>query len=357
MGKKLDDLLKQVDVRALEQTQRERAAHLEARVATLQRDLESLLRDRGRYAELVSQIKQAIVAHEPFPLVPCTSGDGSSRPMEAVLKISDWQIGEVIRTEETEGFGEFNYAIAQDRVLNQLAPKVIGWVNTHRHAFKIDRLHIFSEADLVSGNIHEELEITNEFPLPVAIVKAAMLFADMIHLFAPHFKEIVIWENDADNHGRYKKKPQAKQKAANNAMYLVHTIANEALSKHKNVRVVRSESMKFIAHVNGWKFLVQHGDTIKGWMGTPYYGLDRDRAREAVKRMGTDKEFDFISCGHFHVPAVISGGILVNGALTGCTEYDHSQGRYAEPAQVSFLVHPTYGFFDWTPWRFHRKRK
>jgi hypothetical protein len=42
----------------------------------------------------------------------------------------------------------------------------------------------------------------------------------------------------------------------------------------------------------------------------------------------------------------------MNGSLSGTTEFDHSCGRHAAPAQTSFLVHPKYGIFDFVPWTF-----
>lgn len=88
-----------------------------------------------------------------------------------------------------------------------------------------------------------------------------------------------------------------------------------------------------------------------GQAGIPYYGMERDRAREAMKRQHTEKGFDYISIGHWHVPAIIGGNILVNGSLPGTTEFDHLVGRHASPAQVSFMVHPKFGLFNWVAWK------
>lgn len=331
--------------------------HLKARNRELEAQIASLLKQRGRFTDLITDLKQSVTAARPLPPAPITRSKlpSPSRPIDAVLKISDWQIGEVISAAETEGFGEFNWRIAQRDVMEFLGPKMLAWVDMHRRAgFQIPRLHIFSEGDFVSGNIHKELEVTNEFPLPVAVVNAGMLFSSLVAQLAPHFERVVVWELDSDNHGRLNPKPQAKQKSRNNASYLVHAVANERLKQHTNVTIMQNESMKFVAEVQGWRFLIEHGDGIKSQLGIPYYGLERERGREATRRMGTGKEFDYLSIGHYHVPAIVSGNILINGCLTGTTEFDHSCGRHAEPAQVSFMVHPAYGVFNWVAWKFKR---
>lgn len=325
--------------------------HYKAKAHTLEASYKSLLKERGKYKVLIDDLKSAVVALEPYPRVPVQIRKGDSKtPIAAVIKLSDWQIGEVIDAAETEGFGEFNFAIAEARAL-RLVQKTLEWVQMHRAAgYNLRQLHVFSEADLVSGNIHYELETTNEFPVTVAAAKAGSLLAEVIARFAPHFDKVTVWEMSADNHGRLTRKNQAKQGALNNYSYIAHVIANEKLEKHKNVTTIMGDGTKLLANVLGKKFLISHGHHIMGQMGIPYYGMERDRAREAMKRQHTDKNFDYISIGHWHVPAVIGSNILVNGSLTGTTEFDHMCGRHAQPSQVSFMVHPTHGIFNWTPW-------
>ena len=272
-----------------------------------------------------------------------------------MLKLSDWQIGEVIKAGETEGFGVFNFTIAEQRV-QRLVTSFLAWVDMHRRAgYNLRRLDIFSEGDLISGDIHYELQVTNEFPVPVAVAKAGLLLAQCISQLAPHFERVNVWEINADNHGRLTQKNQAKQGALNNHCYTAHTICNVALAKHTNVHVTMAEGIKLIADVLGKRFLLAHGHHIKGVLGIPYYGFERDRAREAVKRMNALKKqrFDYISIAHWHVATILGGKIpiLVNGSLPGTTEFDHMQGRYSEPSQVSFMVHPTHGLFNWVPWK------
>lgn len=331
-------------------------AHYQAKTKNLESNLKTLLKERGKYKSLVDELKSAIVAIDPYPRVPIIGKATTSSPVAAVLKLSDWQIGEVIQSAETEGFGEFNFAIAEARV-QELIKSFLGWVNMHRQAgYNIKSLHVFSEADLVSGNIHYELEVTNEFPVTTAAVKAGFLLAEAVSQLAAHFDEVVVWEMSADNHGRLTRKNQAKQGAINNYSYVAHVLCNEVLSKHKNVSTILGEGTKLLADVAGKKFLISHGHHIMGQMGIPYYGMERDRAREAVKRQNTDKTFDYISIGHWHVPAIIGGNILVNGSLTGTTEFDHMSGRHALPSQVSFMVHPTHGLFNWTAWKLWRPK-
>ena len=322
------------------------------KVKTLEGMVKTLMKDRGKYQSLVEDLKSAVVAADPLPMVSLKANKAdASTPVAAVVKLSDWQIGEVISADETEGFGVFNFAIAEERV-HRLAVKLLDWVAMHRKAgYNIPELHIFSEADLVSGNIHYELEVTNEFPAPVATERAGTLLADFVSRLAPHFDHIKIWEVNADNHGRLTRKNQWKQGAKNNWSYLAHSVANFKLGKHANVEPIMSEGPKLLAKVMGKGYLLCHGHHLISQLGTPYYSMGRDKAREAVKRMYSVDKFDYISMGHFHVPAIIDGNILVNGNLPGTTEFDHAVGRNSPPSQVSFMSHPKWGLFNWCAWR------
>lgn len=326
-------------------------AHLQAKTKVLENSIQTLLKERGKYTALFDDLKESVLALEPYEKMPVIVASGSKTPVAAVIKLSDWQIGEVIEFAETEGFGVFNFAVAEQRIFG-LVKKVIEWVTMHRQAgYNVRSLHIFSEADIVSGNIHYELEVTNEFPVTVAAAKAGNLLATVISQLAAHFDDITVWEMSADNHGRLTRKSQAKQGGLNNYSYLAHVVCNEILKKHDNVHLILADGTKLLADVLGKKFLISHGHHIMGQMGVPYYGMERDRAREAVKRQNTELTFDYISIGHWHVPAIISGNILVNGCLTGTTEFDHMQGRHALPSQVSFMVHPKHGVFNWCAWK------
>lgn len=325
--------------------------HYKSKSDQLEKQVKTLLTDRGHFAELISDLKRSIPAIDPYPRQLIESDGALKTPVAAVIKLSDWQIGEVIDPKETEGFGKFNQEIAEERVF-KLVQKVNGWIKMHRNAgFVVPELHVFSEADLISGNIHYELEVTNEFPVTIAIEKAGMLLAEAVAQWAAYFDKVVLWEMSADNHGRLTRKNQAKQGAKNNYSRLAHIFANARLEKHTNVVPVLGEGTKLLADVVGKKFLIAHGHHIMGQMGIPYYGMARDKAREAVKRMNTELTFDYLSIGHWHVPAIIDGNILVNGSLPGTTEFDHMQGRHAAPSQVSFMVHPEHGLFNWTAWK------
>ena len=269
--------------------------HLRAELVRMGRDVQKARDAAGQIREMADRVAAAVVAVAPFPRLAVRADKrGKESPMHAVLKLSDWHIGARISAEETSGFGSFDWEIARRRVA-LLGEKFLKWIATHRSSFHIPVLHVFCEGDWVSGNIHQELLSTNEFPLPEQTAKAGLLLGELVAHLAPHFPEVRLVEVGADNHGRLQPKPQSKQKAANNMSYLVYHIANCYLAKHGNVQSEIVPGINALVEVNKVRFLVEHGDTIQGWAGTPYYGMDRKIAKEALRRMRSDYRFDYIS--------------------------------------------------------------
>jgi len=307
----------------------------------------------GAQKELASELGAAVRAADPFPRYSYAKPQVSKSPVVPAIMLSDWHVGEVIQKDEMEGFNEFNYQIAEDRIFGIVA-SFLNWVEVQRKIYNISTVSVLGLGDWVSGNIHAELLATNEFPLPVQTAKAGLLLGEVLVRLSAHFDAVNVDEVGADNHGRLQPKPQAKQKSTNSMSFLVHTIANQYSAKQGNIHVTEAAGIKMVTEIAKHSFLMEHGDTVKAYMGIPYYGMNRERGREAMKRMGTDKAFNYMALGHWHVPGFVEGSVIVNGSLSGTSEFDHSVGRHSEPCQVAFMVHPKHGVFNWTPFNTDR---
>ena len=328
----------------------EQVLHLRAKNKQLGKTVGQLRCIIGQQKEMARMVAAAITAAEPFKREPWQRPARPGSPVVAVIKFSDWHIGEIIHKAETEGFGYYSWRVAQARLLG-IVNSFLAWVETQRAGYRIDRCVVFGEGDYISGDLHRELSVTNEFPVPVQTAHAGLLLGEAILLLSRHFAEVEVIEVGADNHGRLTPKPQFKQKAENSLSYLVHIIANCFTAKLPNVQAVQLVAMKHLAKVAGYKFLIEHGDVVRAWMGIPYYGIEREAGREARRRMNGGRGFHYQSIGHWHVPAWVAGNILINGSLSGTSEYDHGVGRHARPSQVAFLVHPKHGVFNFIPFQ------
>ncbi len=323
--------------------------------SALQKRVDELKLEMGENEAYFEELRRVLESVSPKELPvyePPKEKKSIGSPIAAVLMLSDWHIGEVTDADETEEFGQFSWELAQKRV-EYLVQKFINWVNVQRANASINEAVVIVTGDLVSGDIHQELQVTNEFPVPVQIVNSGFLLAKAIGELAPHFEKVRVEYVSADNHSRLTRKPQYKQAGYNSYGYTVAWLAQERLSKIAAVEFNVYSKIKSLITISGFRYLCMHGHVISGWAGFPWYGADRQVAREAkARRSMPTKTFEKVIMGHFHTP-LKTLDYLINGSLSGTNELDHGQGRHCNPCQVAFLIHPKYGDFNWTEFFLH----
>jgi len=229
-----------------------------------------------------------------------------------------------------------------------MCDKFLNGYRLTRSHFTIDEARVIVTGDLISGDIHKELTVTNAYPTPVQVVEASKILASQLLYLAPHFTEVIVDFIVVDNHARLTEKPQAKEAGMNSLNYLVGYIAKLLVEKQENIKFNLWPMIQKVIKVMNRKYLITHGNAVRSYMGHPWYGWDRKLGREAVKRMRTNRHaFDYIVAGHFHQPIYAPGWMLC-GAVSGTDTYDHQNARWADPSQSAWFVHPKHGEFDRT---------
>lgn len=346
-----------IDESQLKDRHSEVSDELRRRIREQDRVLNEYRKEHGKLQIFFDRVLDAISAIEPVPLYyrkPEVVSVNST--CTAVMCISDTHMGAVQRPDEIEGFNEYNPEICERRCMT-FVEKVVKWVELHRLAYRIDELHVLVTGDLISGDIHDELKITNAFPMPIQVVRAGELLARQIAYVAPHFSIVVVHFLVEDNHSRLTKKPQAKEAGQNSMNYLVGEIARIYLKNQENVDFRIYPVYEKVVNVCNRKYLIMHGHNIRGWMGIPWYSIERKIAKEATARMGLMMDeyfakrneigFHKLHFAHFHQP-MDHPLYSANGSTQGTDAYDHKDGRHADPSQSSWLIHPSHGEFDRT---------
>jgi hypothetical protein len=322
--------------------------HLRAKVSELERKL-AVEKDATGEARIITlALTEAIQAVQPSKM-EYRAGKVAGEPVTHVLQLTDLHNGEVTKRDEVDGFGEFNPDVFDAR-LKMLGEKVLDQTRVLRAGYNVPRLHILGTGDYISGDIHEELQVTNAYPAPVQAVTCGLRLGALVEMMAPHFEFVTFDLITLDNHGRMGRKNQAAEGGENNWGYVVAHIIKQYLGRHSNVEVRIHAKASALVQIGTERYLLFHGHQIKGWAGIPYYGFDRRVAMEAVKRMGVpEAAFTKMVIGHFHT-AMDSPNWLIGGSLSGTNAFDHGSGRHAPAHQTSWLVHPKHGQFSWTRW-------
>lgn len=347
----------------------EEIRHLRDVLKAEKREHEQYQKEQGGLRVLFEELRESIEALDP-PQIDYRRPKASAveTPVTHVCHWTDWHDGAVQDPDEIEGFNEFNPQILREYLRNCIRDQ-LAWVELHRKSYTINTCHNLCTGDYQSGGIHPELLWTNAYPEPVQAIKAGELLAELVAMQAPHYEKVIVDFITVDNHARLTKKPQAGEAGINTWNYVVGHYAKERLRDFANVDFRIHEMIFKIVDCGGRKYLLTHGDRVRGWAGFPWYGLERLAAREAIKRMKRALEesrklesdvlkvtgglFDRVILGHFHAP-LRHPRYWIGGSACGTTAYDHGEGRESEPIQCAWMVHPRWGEFDVTDWRLRR---
>lgn len=267
---------------------------------------------------------------------------------EFVLLVSDAHYPEVVDPTVAMGL-EYNADICVRR-LEHIRNAAIRYKELRETSYPIQKLTVAVLGDMISGDIHEELEVTNQYPTPEALVKLAYYLHDMFLSLAAEFPAVEVIFIPG-NHPRTKQIPRFKQKTVLNFEYILgHFVAALAQGSYV-VQVPRD--MVYIHTVFNWRIGMTHGDGVKSnsFGGVPWYGLKQrqDAIQSLMRHLGLSG-LDYLTMGHFHRPAVLEGTdmtLIMNGAIKGGDEYSiGTRLSSTNPVQLLLTFHEAHGLTD-----------
>jgi len=218
---------------------------------------------------------------------------------------SDWHWGEVVDTKQINDVNRYDLRIAQERaqVLIQTATAIL---KTRFANPEYPGIVFALGGDMVSGDIHEELSVSNEREIMPIV----------IDLWG-----ILTW--------------------------CIETLANE----FGNVFVpcvtgfLIPDGSDAYFQIYGHRYLLTHGDQFRGGdgmigaLGPIIRGDHKKRSRNAQ----IDTEYDTLLLGHWHQLIQLQR-LIVNGSLKGYDEYAYQNNfPFEPPRQALWITHPEHG--------------
>ena len=291
-------------------------------------------------AEILDRIEKKNIV---LPAVKAPSESKTPSSEKAVFLWSDWHIGETVSFESMGGLNEYNFDIFTER-FNTLVSTSSNIVANKLSAFGVRDIYIFHLGDVVSGMIHDELVRTADKNVVDCIFDGAAVVAAGIRELCQTF-EHVYFVGIPGNHGRFTKKKEHKDRYVN-WDYVFYKTVGLMLKDQPNLTLKASRSIWALEEVAGFRFLLLHGDDIKGWSGIPWYGIDRAVSKLTALFASSNRFFDYVCLAHFHSSGTFDhtgAEIILNGSLVGGDEYAASLFLNNKPKQRIFGVHPEHG--------------
>lgn len=270
---------------------------------------------------------------------------GERTPQEMLLEFSDLHASETISRESTMGMNEYNWDIMMSRV-NEVQTTIFS--HASHFGFRISKLHIAMLGDMLSGDIHDELAITNDRPTVEAVVDLAHDLVPWLLGFAEEFPFIEV-TTVPGNHPRFAKKPSAKQ-YHNNADWLMYQHLAALLKDHPQFSFSIPRSAYNTVLIGGrWRMLLMHGDGIRTTMpGVPWGGISRRVHTLDAQFAAARQPIDYIAMGHWHTKNTLDGiqaETFMNGSVKGLDEYGLQRfGSGHRASQQLHTFHPERGW-------------
>jgi hypothetical protein len=313
----------------------------------------SLRRQRDQYArqnsvlvEKVQELEQVLSIVEraentdinpPVWLSPVKPKKSSAT---LVVMLSDTHFDEVVNPEEMEGLNAYNREIAVLR-LEKWTQNVVKLARHYLSGVTYDGVVVILGGDIFTGDIHEELTITNDDTMIGSLLFWSEQLSAAIDLLVKEFKKCHV-VSVVGNHGRTTRKPRMKQRVKTNFDWLLAKMVERHFAKDKRVTFTVPESADALINIYEHGHLITHGDQVSGGggIGGIYPPIMRMRARKHQRYMATGKRFQTLWLGHWH-QYISTPSMIVNGSLKGFDEYALIMGfGFEQPQQALAVVTP-----------------
>ena len=269
-----------------------------------------------------------------------TPKDSKAHHGTLVAFLSDVHAGETVRADEMSGYNAYDERITDMR-LGRFFERTILVARNYLAGVEYDGIVLALGGDLVSGDIHDELEQTNWCSTYEACRWLAPRIAAGIEMLADEFGSVHV-VSAPGNHGRDSKKPRSKRRSAHNADTHIAHLVGDRLGGEAGITFDVPETYDVSFEVYGSRFTLEHGDNMR-FNGTAEIGaigpVKRGTLRKSRQLQNEGRPFDFNLVGHFHqyVPAYTQGFVM-NGSLKGYDEYARTGHFVPEPAQQALMV-------------------
>lgn len=327
----------------------DKEAKLSTEVKLLRKQLENITRDNDTAATIRKRIYD-LSAHTPAPpswlIKP---GKAGSRGVPNVMW-SDWHYGEVVLPEEVGGVNEFNMAIAKKRV-TKLVNTTMDLAFNHMGRAKTGYPGIVVNlgGDMISGDIHEELMVTNDRTPYEAVNDLVDIISGALGELADRFGRVFV-ACVVGNHGRGTHKPRMKGRVHTSFEWNIYSMLDRYFRNDDRIQFMIPDETDAYYRVYGYRYLLTHGDSMGVKGGDGIIGSLGPIARGTLKTARSEaeiqREFDTVVMGHWHQYIIGPGNsFIVNNSLKGYDEYARLALRapYSRPSQALWFTHPEHG--------------
>lgn len=314
-----------------------------AKAAMLQKSLD----EAERMAEALAGLRSTPISRVEWA-APSAGRQGRAA---AGMLLSDIHMGEVIAPEEIAGINAFNPDICRARVQR--------YFNATCHVSSrlmsdcdVSGALIALAGDMISGDIHEELRITNALTSHEQVAAVIEAIEPGIRMALDAFGRVHV-VSVPGNHSRVTHKPTAKLYSRASYDTLIAAMLSERFRSESRVTFQFGPDKDQAVNMFGFEHFITHGDKIgtRGGMGFagPLLPIVRGAKKIEAQQASIGRKPDYIWHGHYHTTAN-AGNVLSNGSVPGYSEYASDLRAAVEPPQQWLaILHSHWGMRERVP--------
>jgi len=261
------------------------------------------------------------------------------KPETWLLEFSDLHYGLRVKSVEVGGLSEYNAKLSVERLsyLAETMGRVLEYYPNKPREFVIAFLGDMVDNSIMRGNQQASVE----FGVVTQTMLVSELITDFIIAMSKYFPKIRCY-GVYGNHGRLTRSP-IDSHPAENFDRLVYYIVKDRIKGMKNITFEYTEAQHMIVEVNKHTFWMEHGDSIRSWMGIPFYGSQREKANIGQMLSIAGQHAEYILMGHHHNLAIFDG-VFINGAFVGGDIYSIGRlRRMSIPVQILMGINKAHG--------------
>lgn len=320
-----------------------RADELESELRTLRTQLATFKREALDDEFVKRRILKMSEEHIEPPKWLIQAKPTKTSPGVPTLFASDWHWAEVVDPTQIGGVNEYDLAIAHKRARRMIEVS-IDLLNNHMVNPKYPGIVFALGGDMVSGDIHEELQATNECEIMAAVTDLYGVLVWCINTLADRFGRVFV-PCVSGNHGRNTHKIRAKGRNYTSFDWLLYCFLAKHFEGDARVNFLIPNGPDALYKVYGTRYLLTHGDQFRGGdgmigaLGPIIRGDHKKRSRQT--QIG--EPYNTMIMGHWHQLIQLER-LIVNGSLKGYDEYANANNfGYEPPRQALWITHPTNG--------------
>ncbi len=306
--------------------------------------------DERMTAEKVRKEIFDLAEYSPEPPRWLNKEPGKSSTGIPLICVNDWHWGEYVDPDQVGGVNKFNRAIARDRV-RVLNDTVIDLCFNHMTNPTYPGAVVAVLGDMITGNIHEDLAMTNDGPVMWSVNEVENQLIGLLKSWKKRFKKLAVICVPG-NHGRNTVKPRINNKVYESYEWLIYCHIEQYFRNDPDVSVYVPNEVDAHFSIFGHRIMATHGDTLGVKGGDGLIGALGPIARGAMKigaqQRQIGRDFDTLLIGHYHffMPRGDATPVLMSSALMGYNTYAHLQLRVraSRPSQALSFIHHKHGF-------------